>query len=135
MLLTLSPTITLERNVCQMSVTAYATYSQLSFESMWSHLYAQPEYTPFRGDIIMAVIDAVVVGDVRFKVLIPVVIKSSVFWDTTLCPVKVNRHFGGTYHLDFQGREISQAINQHESSASGVLHASCWSPTWLTLRP
>jgi hypothetical protein len=33
---------------------------------------------------------------VRFEVLIEVVIKSSIFWDITLCgPLKVNRRFGG----------------------------------------
>jgi hypothetical protein len=37
------------------------------------------------------------------EVLTPVVKKSSVFWDMTLCsPLKVNRRFGETCHLHFQ---------------------------------
>jgi hypothetical protein len=41
--------------------------------------------------------------------------KSSLFWDITQCsPLKVNRRFGGTCRLHFQGRRISQARNQHE---------------------
>jgi hypothetical protein len=35
---------------------------------------------------------------VRFEVLTAVVMKSTIFWDITPCsPLKVNRHFGGTY--------------------------------------
>jgi hypothetical protein len=37
---------------------------------------------------------------VGFEVLIAVVMKSTIFWDVTSCrPLKVNRRFGGTYHL------------------------------------
>jgi hypothetical protein len=44
-------------------------------------------------------------------------LKSTIFWDTTPCsPLKVNRRFGGTYRLYFQGRKISRARNQRESS-------------------
>jgi hypothetical protein len=56
--------------------------------------------------------------------------KSPVFCDMPLCsPVKVNRYFGGTYHLHLYGRRISQKISQHEadseeSIASRLLHAS-----------
>jgi hypothetical protein len=51
--------------------------------------------------------------------------KSTVFWDITLCsPLKVNRRFGGTYRLHLQGRRISRAINQQEAVASPRL---CWS--------
>jgi hypothetical protein len=42
--------------------------------------------------------------------------KSSIFWDITLCsPVKVNRSLEGTRHFHLQGRRISQARNQRES--------------------
>jgi hypothetical protein len=41
-------------------------------------------------------------------------LKSSVFWDIMpFSPLKVNRHFRGTYHLHFQSRIVSQARNQH----------------------
>jgi hypothetical protein len=54
--------------------------------------------------------------DVRFDVLTAVVIKSSVFWDITLCsPLKFNRRFGGTCRLHFHSRRISQARNQREA--------------------
>jgi hypothetical protein len=49
--------------------------------------------------------------DLRF--LTAVVMKSTIFWDTTLCsPLKVSRRFGGSYHLHFLGRRISRARNQ-----------------------
>jgi hypothetical protein len=48
-----------------------------------------------------------VVGD---EILTTVVMKSSIFWDITLCsPLNVNRRFGGTYRLHLQGRRISRA--------------------------
>jgi hypothetical protein len=52
---------------------------------------------------------------VEFEVLTAVVMKITVFWDITPCsPLKVNRRFGGTFHLNVQGR-ISRASNQRES--------------------
>jgi hypothetical protein len=46
---------------------------------------------------------------VGFEVLTAVVMKSSVFWDITPCsPLKVNRHFGGTYRLHLQNIRISK---------------------------
>jgi hypothetical protein len=57
--------------------------------------------------------------NVGFEVLIAVAMKSSIFLDITQCsPVKVNRHFGGTYHLCLQGQGISKAC-----SACCLLHA------------
>jgi hypothetical protein len=48
---------------------------------------------------------------VGFEVLTAVVMKSSVFWDITPCnPLKINRHFGGTFRL-------------HVGSACYPLHA------------
>jgi hypothetical protein len=45
--------------------------------------------------------------------------KSTVFWDMTPCsPLKVNRRFGGTYRLHFQGRRINQTRNQRSSGTS-----------------
>jgi hypothetical protein len=44
--------------------------------------------------------------------------KSCIFCDTAPSnPLKVNRHFGETYHLHFQGRRIRQAINQREAGS------------------
>jgi hypothetical protein len=41
---------------------------------------------------------------VGFEVLTAVVMKSSVFWDETLCsPLKANRRFGGRYRLHLHG--------------------------------
>jgi hypothetical protein len=41
---------------------------------------------------------------VEREVLTAVIMKSSVFWDMMPCsPLKVNRHFGGTYHLYLKG--------------------------------
>jgi hypothetical protein len=58
-----------------------------------------------------------------FEVITTVVMKG-IFWAATLCsPSWVNRRFGGTRRLHFQGRRISQARNQRE----GLL------ATWLTL--
>jgi hypothetical protein len=43
---------------------------------------------------------------VRFEVLTAVVMKSTIFWDITLCsPSSVNRRFGGKYCLHLQGRK------------------------------
>jgi hypothetical protein len=42
------------------------------------------------------------------EVLTAVVMKSNIFWNITPCsPLKINRSFGGTYHLHLQGRKIS----------------------------
>jgi hypothetical protein len=42
---------------------------------------------------------------VGFGILTAVAMQSSVFWDITPCnPLKLNRRFGITYHLDFQTR-------------------------------
>jgi hypothetical protein len=47
---------------------------------------------------------------VGFEVLTAVVMKSSIFWDITPCStLNVNRRFGETYRLHFQGRKISRA--------------------------
>jgi hypothetical protein len=53
---------------------------------------------------------------VEFEVLTAVVMKSTIFWDITPCsPLRVNRRFGGTYCLRFQGGRISRERNQRES--------------------
>jgi hypothetical protein len=56
--------------------------------------------------------------------------KSSIFWYITPCsPLKVNRHFGGTFHLHPQGRIICQTRNQVES---GSKKSSCFKlVSWL----
>jgi hypothetical protein len=43
---------------------------------------------------------------VQFEVLTAVVMKSTIFWDTTPCsPLSVNRRFGGISRLHLQGRK------------------------------
>jgi hypothetical protein len=47
---------------------------------------------------------------VEFKALAAMIMKGSVCWDITRCsPLKVNRRFGGVYHLHLKGLRISQA--------------------------
>jgi hypothetical protein len=42
---------------------------------------------------------------------------SSIFWNIIpFNPFKVNRRFGGTRRLHFQGRKIRHAKNQHEAA-------------------
>jgi hypothetical protein len=48
-------------------------------------------------------------------------------------PLKVNRCFGGTCRLHFQGRRMSKGMNQCGSSAYHLF--SCWFPDWFFLRP
>jgi hypothetical protein len=54
---------------------------------------------------------------VGFKVPTAVVMKSTrIFWNITPCsPLKVYRHFGGTYRNHLQGRRISRARNHRET--------------------
>jgi hypothetical protein len=55
--------------------------------------------------------------NVGFAVLTVVVVKSTIFWDITLCSLlSVNRRFVGIYRLHLQGRKISWARNQCEST-------------------
>jgi hypothetical protein len=52
----------------------------------------------------------------EFEALTAVVMKRSVCWDITTCgALNVARRFEGTRRLHFQGRRISQAINQREN--------------------
>jgi hypothetical protein len=62
--------------------------------------------------ILKMVVEAIRMGDksrissVGFEVLQPVVMKSNIVWDITLCsPLSVNRRFGGTFRLHLQGRK------------------------------
>jgi hypothetical protein len=49
-----------------------------------------------------------------------VVMKSTIFWDITLCsPLKINPRFEGTYLLHLKSLKISQARCQHESRRQG----------------
>jgi hypothetical protein len=60
---------------------------------------------------------------VGFEVLTAVVVKSSVFWDITLCsPLQVNQRFGGTCFLFLQGERISQARHQCEVGGKQTFH-------------
>jgi hypothetical protein len=53
---------------------------------------------------------------VEYEVLKHVVMKSTIFWDITLCtPLEVNRRFGGTYHLYLQLEKMSRARYRRES--------------------
>jgi hypothetical protein len=45
---------------------------------------------------------------VRYEVFTAVTMKNAAFWDVVLCRSYVNRRFGGTYHLYFQGRKIRE---------------------------
>jgi hypothetical protein len=66
-----------------------------------------------------------------FEVLTAMVVKSTIFWDITLCrPSKVNRRFERTYNLHLLGRRISRARKQVESR---VMLVSC-SAYSLTLK-
>jgi hypothetical protein len=50
------------------------------------------------------------VYSIGYEVLTVVVMKSSIFWDITLCiPLKFNTRFGGICLLHLQDRRISQA--------------------------
>jgi hypothetical protein len=49
---------------------------------------------------------------VGFEVLIALVMKSTIFWDITLCsPLNLNQRFEGIYCLHLHGRRISRARN------------------------
>jgi hypothetical protein len=51
-----------------------------------------------------------------FEDLTALVMNSSIFWDITPCsPLKVNRLFGGIYHLNLQSRRMNQVRNERES--------------------
>jgi hypothetical protein len=81
-------------------------------------LWNSTELTFFR---VILVIRQVLLGSyvVGFEVLTAVVTKRSVSLFITPCrPLKVSRHFEGTYRLHLQGRKISRARNQHESTFS-----------------
>jgi hypothetical protein len=63
---------------------------------------------------------------------------TSIFWDIMPCsPLEVNRRFGGTCHVHFQGRRISHARNHHEKGSkkrfrlliSGYRQAKGWTDT------
>jgi hypothetical protein len=75
-----------------------------------------------------------------FEVFTEVVIKSTVFWNITLCsPLNVNRRFGGKYRLHIQGRRISRARNQRESrwqaySCTLKMEAICSSETLVDIQ-
>jgi hypothetical protein len=60
--------------------------------------------------------------------------KNRIFLAITLYNhMQVNRRFGGTCRLKFQGRRISQSRNQHEADSK---HGSgCSFLAWLILRP
>jgi hypothetical protein len=66
---------------------------------------------------------------VGFPDVVTVVMKSYIFWDMTPCtPVKVNRRFGGIYHLHLEGRRISQARNWHVAGSQqrATLLVACY---------
>jgi hypothetical protein len=53
---------------------------------------------------------------VGFEVLTEVVMRGTILWDVSPCsPLKVNRHFGGTYLLHLLGQRISRARDQRET--------------------
>jgi hypothetical protein len=59
--------------------------------------------------------------------------KRAIFWDITPCsPLRVNRRFGGTCRLHFQGRKMSCTRDQRESSCHLL---SRWSLAQLIFIP
>jgi hypothetical protein len=46
--------------------------------------------------------------------------KNAVFWDVAPCRSSVNRRFGGTYHINLQGRKI----RERETSACRWLQSA-----------
>jgi hypothetical protein len=69
-------------------------------------------------------------NDVGFEILAAVVMKNSVFWDTTLCnPSKVNRRFGLSFRLYLQDRRIRHARNQREAGSKPRIEATYPSET------
>jgi hypothetical protein len=68
---------------------------------------------------------------VGFEVFTAVIMKSTIFWDITLCsPLSVNRSFGATYRLHFLGRK-----NKFSKKPAFKLVASLPTSfkTWFTL--
>jgi hypothetical protein len=53
----------------------------------------------------------------RFEVFTAMTMKNAVFWDEGPCRCFVNRRFGGTYLLHFQGIKNPRAMNQREQVA------------------
>jgi hypothetical protein len=82
-------------------------------------------------------------SSVGSEVFTAVVLKSIFFWDMTPCSaLSGTRRFGGAYHLHLQGRKISRARDQRESSWQAELcmwqgchMLSRWSLSRLVFRP
>jgi hypothetical protein len=56
---------------------------------------------------------------IGFEALTALVMKSSIFWNKTLCSsLKLSRRFGGTYCLHLQGRRIYQTREQCEAGSN-----------------
>jgi hypothetical protein len=65
--------------------------------------------------------------NVGFEVIIGMVVKSIILWDTTPCSlVNVNRLFGGTCRLHLQGWKVSQTRNQHELGRNHGRSITCF---------
>jgi hypothetical protein len=66
-----------------------------------------------------------------FEVSIALLMKSSIFWDTTSwSPLKVNRRFEGTICLHLHCQRISQGKTEHEASSSPLkMKETCFSET------
>jgi hypothetical protein len=62
---------------------------------------------------------------VGFEVFTAVVMKSTIFWDMTLCsPLSCNRRFGGTYRLHLQGRRIISARTSRQAGSKQAIGSS-----------
>jgi hypothetical protein len=57
-----------------------------------------------------------------------VAMKNSIFQDTSCSPVKVNRCFGGTYHVHLKDRHVSRERKKHEASRAVFRNAGWLSP-------
>jgi NAD-dependent oxidoreductase involved in siderophore biosynthesis len=80
------------------------------------HIFCTSINTPFNCFSSLHVHECWNVG---FEVLTAVVMKRSFLWGLTLySPLKVKRRFGATYRLHRQGKIISRARNQRQTTCS-----------------
>jgi hypothetical protein len=120
-----------ERNVRDISSWYLSAWLVISFQREDCTVYKSKYYSNAKHDLNYFV---------GFSVFAAVVMKRSVFWDVKpSIPLKLNRCFGGIYHLSHQGRRISDARNEHEAGGLQIrrngrkLEANPSVPIWLLL--
>jgi hypothetical protein len=89
-----------------MSVTGIFPRGEVSFQEGEPEKYVYAlTFNPFKTPENRRVFFKKIFSNVGFQVLTALVVKSTIFWDTTpYSPFSVNRRFGGTYRLHLQGR-------------------------------